>query len=106
LVRSHYAAYLATPKLKNESAAELRNLFHSATSTFEALESMGRPVNLTDDLFVFLTVELLDQRSRREWENSIGGTSEPPSFAELKQFLERRVHLGGNAASKGQDNLI
>jgi len=92
LVRSHYAAYLATPKLKNESAAELRNLFHCATSTFEALESMGRPVNRTDDLFVFLTVELLDQRSRREWENSIGGTSEPPSFAELKQFLERRVH--------------
>lgn len=63
LVRSYYAAYTALPKIKTESPAELRKLFHAMSSTMGLLESIGRPVSSSEDLFVFLTVEMLDPRS-------------------------------------------
>jgi len=92
LVRAYYSAFVAQPKLKGESGADLRKLFHCVTSTAGALESIGRPISSSEDLYVFMTVDLLDPRSRREWENHVGGSTDPPTFAELRQFLEQRLH--------------
>ncbi|KMQ81972.1 hypothetical protein RF55_24618, partial [Lasius niger] len=39
-----------------------------------------------------MAVELLDSRSRREWETAVSGSAEPPSYETLKQFLERRLY--------------
>lgn len=39
-----------------------------------------------------LVVDLLDFQSRREWESAISDTTDPPSYAELIQFLDRRLH--------------
>lgn len=91
LVRSYLAQFTALTKLKGESSSELRQLYHCVISTVGSLESIGHPVASSEDLFVHLIVDLLDSRSRREWENT-SEMSEPPSFAELKQFLERRVN--------------
>lgn len=63
LVRSYYAAYTALPKIKSELAPELRKL-HCMTSIAGSLESIGRPIANSEDLFVYLTVEMLDPRSR------------------------------------------
>lgn len=92
LVRAFYSTFTSLPKLKVESATELRKLFHCITSTTGVLESIGRPISSSEDLYVFLTVELLDPHSRREWDNHVGGTTELPSLIELQQFLERRLH--------------
>ncbi|XP_011858553.1 PREDICTED: uncharacterized protein LOC105556088 [Vollenhovia emeryi] len=103
LVRSFYSKYTALPKMKTESPSELRKLFHHMTSTVSALESIGRPITSSEDLFVFLTVEMLDPRSRREWENSIGASAEPPTHKELLAFLEQRSHtLEALHPSKGE----
>ncbi|XP_070531355.1 uncharacterized protein [Cardiocondyla obscurior] len=92
LVRSAYAAYTSLPKLRTESAEGLRKLFLSMTSTVGSLASIGRPIHSSEDLFVFTTVEMLDPISRREWEASIGDSSDTPSYATLKKFLEKQLH--------------
>lgn len=92
LVRAYLGNFLALPKMKGESAVEMRKIFHGIKTTISALESIRRPVNRCEDLFVYLAVELLDTRSRREWENLMGDSSEPPAYAVLEQFLERRLH--------------
>ncbi|XP_072766484.1 uncharacterized protein [Anoplolepis gracilipes] len=78
--------------MKGESVIELRKVFHRMKSTVSALASINRPISSCEDLFVYLAVELLDARSRREWENSISETVEPPSYKALEQFLDRRLH--------------
>ncbi|XP_070527377.1 uncharacterized protein [Cardiocondyla obscurior] len=93
LVRSAFAAYTSLPKLKTESAEKLRKLFLSMTSTVGSLASIGRPIHSSEDLFVFITVEMLDPISRREWEASIGDSSNTPSYATLKRFLEKQLHI-------------
>lgn len=92
LVQSYLSRFTALQRLKGESATELRKLYHEVRSTASSLDSIGRPVTRGEDLFVFLTVELLDSRSRREWEQAINSSSEPPTYSELLKFLERRMH--------------
>ncbi|KAL6419298.1 hypothetical protein ACFW04_013938 [Cataglyphis niger] len=80
------------PRVKGESSAELRNLYHGVLSTVGSLESIGRPITSGKDLFVHLVVDLLDSRSRREWESAISDKTDPPTYAEVIQFLDRRLH--------------
>ncbi|XP_011702560.1 PREDICTED: uncharacterized protein LOC105458737 [Wasmannia auropunctata] len=92
LVRSYISQFTALQKLKSESASELRKLYHGVINTVGSLESIGRPITRGEDLFVHLIAELLDSRSRREWENTISETTDPPSYSDLRQFLERHLH--------------
>ncbi|KMQ82639.1 hypothetical protein RF55_22293, partial [Lasius niger] len=78
--------------MKSESASELKRILQCVVSTVGSLESIERPISSCEDLFVHLIVELLDARSRRDWEDAIGGSAEPPSYADLKEFLERRLN--------------
>lgn len=92
LVRAYFANFLAIPKLKTESAVELRKVFHGIKSTVSSLDGINRPISSSEDLFVYLAVDLLDSRSRREWENSISDTNDPLSYKTLERFLDRRLH--------------
>ncbi|XP_011871024.1 PREDICTED: uncharacterized protein LOC105563753, partial [Vollenhovia emeryi] len=92
LVRSYLHQFMALTKLKSESASELRKLYHCVLNTVSSLEGIERPITSGEDLFVHLVVELLDARSRREWEASMSDTTEPPSYDDLQIFLERRLH--------------
>lgn len=88
LVRGCLASFTALPKLKGESASELRLLFHSVLQTVGTMEGIGRPIDASD-LFVHLIVEMLDPRSRRE--TNISGSNDPLLYGELKTFLEGRL---------------
>ncbi|KAL6417418.1 hypothetical protein ACFW04_012760 [Cataglyphis niger] len=94
LVRSYIARFLNIQWVKGESSTELRNLYHGVLSTVSSLESIGRPITSGEDLFVHLVVDLLDSRSRREWESAISDKTDPPSYAELihDDFLDQRLH--------------
>ncbi|GAB1860486.1 hypothetical protein CAJAP_01565 [Camponotus japonicus] len=81
LVRSYLARFSSLPALKGESASDLRKLLHGVINTVSSLEGIGRPITNSEDYFVHSIVERLDSRSRREWEHSIKGTTEPPSYS-------------------------
>lgn len=77
--------------MKTESVSELRKILYSASSTASTLESIGRPIMSNEDFFVFTVMELLDVHTRREWENSINNSPNPPTYDALKRFLECRL---------------
>ncbi|XP_071581100.1 uncharacterized protein [Temnothorax nylanderi] len=91
LVRSCLTKFTALQKMKSETATELRKVLNGASTTAGALESIGRPISNSEDLFVFFVVERLDARTRRDWENSISESPNPPTYEALKRFLERRL---------------
>jgi len=91
LVRFYLTALTSLPRMKSDSVSDLRKIFHGALATVDALEGVGRPVTDCSDLFVHLIVELLDAKTRREWERSLGRSTEPPSFSELRDFLEETL---------------
>jgi len=91
LVRSYLTAFTSLPKMKPESVSDFRRIFHGAVATVGALEGIGRPVTDGSDLFVHLIVELLDTKTHKEWERSLGRSAVPPSFSELRDFLEETL---------------
>ncbi|XP_039303533.1 uncharacterized protein LOC120357410 [Solenopsis invicta] len=91
LVRSYISRLLSLTKMKGESAAELRKIYHCVQTTLGSLEGIGRPLARSDDLCVQLITELLDTVSRREWETQLSRTTEPPSLDELLVFVSQRM---------------
>ncbi|KMQ87457.1 hypothetical protein RF55_13263 [Lasius niger] len=92
LVKSYCSAFTSLPRMKSETASELKRLFHSITGMVGALDSIGRPILNCSDMFVHMAVELLDSRSSYEWETAVSGSAEPPSYEILKHFLDRRLY--------------
>ncbi|XP_046619726.1 uncharacterized protein LOC124304951 [Neodiprion virginianus] len=91
LIRSCLTKFTSIPKAKAESANELQRIFHGMISTCSSLDAIGRPIGQHEDLYVFLVVELFDNKTRRDWEASIAETTEPPTYTHLRNFLERRI---------------
>lgn len=92
LVRSCLSGLFTLKRLKSETLPEVKKIYQSIMSTVGSLESIDRPISSSEDLFVFLIGELFDSPTRREWEDSLGENTEPPSFNALRQFFERRIH--------------
>ncbi|XP_025993937.2 uncharacterized protein LOC113004546 [Solenopsis invicta] len=105
LVRSYISRLLSLTKMKGESAAELRKIYHCVQTTLGSLEGVGRPLARSDDLCVQLITELLDTVSRREWETQLSRTTEPPSLDELLVFINQRMRtLESLAPAKSETN--
>lgn len=106
LIRSNFASFTAVPKMKGESAEELSRIHNAVMTAVNAQESIGRPINSHGmDLFNFLIVELLDSRTRMEWESSTSDSTEPPDHDTLLHFITKRIltlnAAKPKAASKG-----
>lgn len=91
LVRSYLTAFTSIPRMKAPSAAGLRRIFHGVVSTVGAMEGIGRPITDSTDLFVHLVVELLDAKTRRDWENSLEKLTAPPCYEDLRDFLQEQL---------------
>lgn len=91
LVRAYLNSFTALPKMRPNHAGDLRQIFHGIMTTAGALESVGRPITSSEDLFVHLAVNLLDPAARREWDKTLTKTSTPPSFEDLRSFLQEQL---------------
>lgn len=72
---------------------DLRRIYHGMRAAVGSLESVGRPVFSSPDLFVQMVVSLLDSTTRREWESEIRRNAEPPSYDDLRDFVKSRLHM-------------
>jgi len=57
--------------MTKESAAEMEQLYTSIMQNYCTLETLKRPVNTWDDIFVFITVQRLDPESVKAWEHHL-----------------------------------
>lgn len=79
------------PQVSSENAYELHSLLDQVNSAMQALKNLGLPVEHWDAVFVYHTTQRLDKASRQAWEMKLGNSSDPPSFADLYEFLESQV---------------
>ena len=91
IIYGHVTALLNIPCMKAGTAKDLRALFNSTIDVVESLKSLGSPVDSWDHLIVPLITSRLDQRSLMAWEDSLEHSTEPSTFAEVKEFLQKRL---------------
>ncbi|XP_076626809.1 uncharacterized protein LOC143344549 [Colletes latitarsis] len=91
LIHAQLTSLMSQQPIKRESSRALKELLNGTTDAVQALEALKRPVRQWDDWLVFITAEKLDPRTRMGWETSIGSTSEPPTFEQLRTFLTTKL---------------
>ncbi|XP_076236255.1 uncharacterized protein LOC143180421 [Calliopsis andreniformis] len=91
LVQAQIRTLNSLAPLKRESASGMRRLFDGTFDVIDALSNLGRPVTNATDWIVELTVERWDRQSRREWEDSLNQSTQPPTLEQLKTFMEGRI---------------
>lgn len=77
---------------ESSSAKHLKEVLGTATEAVDALKSLGSPTEHWDQILVHLISHKLDLATLEAWEVSVGATTEFSTFAELKTFLQGRIH--------------
>jgi len=91
LVNSALQSLMNLKRMTKESAAEMEQLYTSIMQIYRTLETLKRPVNTWDDIFVFITVQRLDPESVKAWEHHLGPSKEPPTWTQFNEFLMSRL---------------
>lgn len=96
LVGAYISSFTALPKMKSESASDLRRIFHSMVGIVGSLDGIGRPIsNCTDSSCIWWwNCWTPDQ------EESGKSQLEPPSYEELRLFLEEKLHTLDSLSSR------
>ncbi|XP_076298668.1 uncharacterized protein LOC143217879 [Lasioglossum baleicum] len=93
LVRSCLDKLTAQPKMKESSEQEMTIIQKGVSTVVNTLEGLGRPINKSEDWFVYSIVNLFDDTSRDKWEEKVTNSTEPPSFADLQDFMLKRLQM-------------
>lgn len=77
-------------RLTKESASELKSLVDTSRKCLNALKQLDIPVDNCDQIFTHFLVEKLPASTQQAWEQSLGKSTEIPSFETLEEFLSIR----------------
>ena len=82
---------MSMPPASSKSVAELTRLIDVSDESRRALRLLDRPIDHWDNWFVHLIVYNLDADTREDWEKSLEGSANFPTYKQLISFLEGRT---------------
>ena len=91
-LNSHFQALYEIPKMKQESALELRSLIDNVLINIRALEALHQPIEHWSAWLVFHVSTRLDRETFKQWESKLD-TYELPTWSQLSEFLDQRACL-------------
>ncbi|XP_059061539.1 uncharacterized protein LOC131854440 [Achroia grisella] len=81
---------LSQKKLTIESAKGLKELLDTTSQCLDSLKNLSILVSNWDAILVYIIVGKLDTESHKLWEQSLGNSTEIPTYVNLASFLENR----------------
>ncbi|CAI6362844.1 unnamed protein product [Macrosiphum euphorbiae] len=88
----HMHHLFSQPAAQQESAIALKNLIDCTNKHVRALHALGRPTMYWDDVLVHLVSTKLPPEMRKTWEIESTSYSNFPTWHNLSEFIENRVH--------------
>ena len=74
--------------LKSEDSSSLQVTIDTVNAAKDALRRAGCKTKHWDDVFVYFAVRALDPTTRKDWETSLGGARERPTYQKLRDFVQ------------------
>ncbi|XP_071581894.1 uncharacterized protein [Temnothorax nylanderi] len=91
-LNAHLSSLLNLSVLSCESASELRALHDKVNIAVASLENLKRrPDELWNDMLVHIVAQKLDPLTRKAWNLKEGDRDDPPSYDDLRRFLDSRT---------------
>ncbi|XP_071580298.1 uncharacterized protein, partial [Temnothorax nylanderi] len=91
IIHAHIHSFADLPKMKNENVTELKKLRDSVSASLAALTNLDRPVDMWDDLLVYIISQKFSPRTRNEWNLKRGNTDAYPTYKEIHDFMTLRI---------------
>ncbi|XP_043481644.1 uncharacterized protein LOC122510805 [Leptopilina heterotoma] len=104
IVTAHLNAIFSLEPLKKESAGGLLQIYNTIQKHISALKNLGRPTEDYSDILVNRVINLLDQKTQRDWELSISTSTECPKYSDLSNFLLQRIRVLEAIPSSNSNN--
>ena len=98
---AHMRRLLNLLSATSKSATEITSLLDGVAVACRAFTLLGRPVQHWDDWLVEIVTSRLDQSIREDWEKTLEGNVNLPTYNALSTFLENRARTLGAASGNG-----
>ena len=82
----------AVKGIKRATPNEIKRLLDSIKKTIRAFSALKKPIAAWDEFFVYILSQKLDKYTKLAWESTLKDSKQVPSFQELSDYLENRVH--------------
>lgn len=103
IVNSHLDAILQIPHMSSEKVANLKELLDTTMASLAAIEAIDNRVN--DNALLVRILELkLDKESIKHWAEEQKGSTELPTFEQLKKFLILRINILEGIEQSAENN--
>lgn len=67
LIHAHIHSFVSLPSMKSENVIELKKLRDALSTSLAALTNLGRPVNLWDDILIYIISQKSAYKKRMEF---------------------------------------
>ena len=89
VIKAHFRDLFALSKIKHER--EIRKLLDDSAKTIRSLKALGENTDGWNAILTYWISSRLDDRTKRDWENSINDFSKFPNLKQLRTFLSTRA---------------
>ena len=76
------------PIVRTDSASAIKHLIDTTTECTALLQGLGVDTSTWDSILIHILVRKLSNEMHHAWERSQHGSREPPTFCQLREFLE------------------
>lgn len=79
-------------------------MYTTVTQIYQSLETLGRPVQTWDDIFIYNVVQRLDVKSVQIWQQHLGSSKDFPTWQLLEFSMTRLFTLQGTEKARKSEN--
>lgn len=90
IIYAHINAFADLPYMKTENISELKKLRDTVASR-TALMDLGHPVDMWENLLVYIISKKFSSKTREEWNMRRGSSDAYPSYQEIHEFMTNRI---------------
>ena len=103
IINTHIDNIMKLPSLASENTIQLRQIVDTAKCNLEALKAMNVHTDTWDLMIIYILVNKLDNKTKREWELQVS-SKELPTLQQLYSFLEHRCNALESVSPRPKPN--
>jgi len=103
IINTHIDNIMKLPSLASENINQLRLIVDTTKCNLEALKAMNLHTDTWDLMIIYILVNKLDNKTKREWELQIS-SKELPTLQQLYSFLEHRCNALESVSPRPKPN--
>ena len=103
IINTHIDNIMKLPSLTSDNASQLRQIVDTTKCDLEALKAMKQNTDSWDMIIIYVVIQKLDNKTKKEWELHISN-KELPTLQQLYIFLENRCNALESVSTKPKTN--